>query len=275
MKIICDSHLHSVNSFDGNNSVMELCEEAVRKGINTITVTDHMEIPEVYSAGKSQYEQMLAQIEKSSSDVDECRRIYEGRLNVLKGMELGEAMHNPRLAAKALEIADFDFVLASVHNLENEEDFYYLDYSECDVNALMRKYFDELLDTAANADFDSLAHLTYPLRYIAERTGKKLDMEPYVKATDDIFKALISREKALEINTSGLFKEIGETLPDINLIKRFKELGGKYVTVGSDAHNCRDLARGIEQGLETAKTCGFSHYTVFEKRIPKMIEIWY
>ena len=97
----------------------------------------------------------------------------------------------------------------------------------------------------------------------------------YSNVIDDIFKALISREKALEINTSGLFKEIGKTLPDINLIRRFKELGGRYVTIGSDAHNCIDLGKGIEQGIETAKTCGFNHYTIFENRLPTMIEIWY
>lgn len=275
MKIICDCHLHSVNSFDGQNTVKELCEEAIKKEINIITITDHMEAPEISFGAKSQYGDMIKQISNSVADVMECQQIYNDKIKVLKGMELGEPMHNPKLTKKALGIGEFDFILASVHNLKDEEDFYFLDYSECNVQELLKRYFNELLDTAQNADFDSLAHLTYPLRYIVERTKKSPDLEPYRNIIDDIFKTLISREKALEINTSGLFKEIGTTLPDINLIRRFKELGGKYVTIGSDAHTCIDLGKGIEQGIEIAKTCGFNHYTVFENRKPKMIEIWY
>ncbi len=275
MKIICDCHIHSLNSFDGQNTVKELCEEAIKKEINIITITDHMETPEISFGVKSQYGDMINQISKSVLDVMECQQIYDGKIKVLKGMELGEPMHNSKLTKKALGIGEFDFILASVHNLKDEEDFYFLDYSECNVQELLKRYFNELLDTAQNADFDSLAHLTYPLRYIVERTKKSLDLEPYSNIIDDIFKTLISREKALEINTSGLFKEIGTTLPDINLIRRFKELGGKYVTIGSDAHTSIDLGKGIEQGIEIAKTCGFNHYTVFENRMPKMIEIWY
>ncbi len=275
MKIICDCHLHSINSFDGQDSVKSLCEEAIKKGINTIAITDHMEAPEISFGAKSQYGDMLRQISKSLSDVMECQQIYKGKIKVLKGMELGEPMHNTKLAKKALAIGKFDFVLASVHNIKNEEDFYFLNYRECNVQELLERYFNELLDTAQNADFDSLAHLTYPLRYIIERTKKIPDLQIYINLIDDIFKTLISREKALEINTSGLFTKIGTTLPDINLIRRFKELGGKYVTIGSDAHTCIDLGKGIEQGIEIAKTCGFNYYTVYENRLPKMIEIWY
>lgn len=275
MKIICDTHVHSDNSFDGESSVSEICEAAVKNGINTVIITDHMEAPEIRLGDKSVYGNAKKSIAKSVSDVEENSEKYKGRLKLLKGMELGEPMHVPKLTKKALEIADFDFILASVHNLKDEEDFYYLEYNENNFESLLDRYFDEILDTAQNADFDSLAHLTYPLRYIYERTDIKPDLNKYSEIIDEIFLTLIKRDKALEINTSGLFKPIGTTLPDINSVKRFKELGGKYVTVGSDAHNCGDLAKGVERGIELAKTCGFKYYTVFEKREPKYVEIWY
>jgi histidinol-phosphatase (PHP family) len=264
-----------VNSFDGQSTVKELCEDAITKSISIITITDHMEVPEISLGAKSQYGNMMEQIANSVADVEECQSVYKDNLTLLKGIELGEPMHNPKMAEKALQIADFDFVLASVHNLKDEEDFYFIDYSSVDVNKLLARYFDELLDTAQNADFDSLAHLTYPLRYIAERTNISVNLNQFSDVIDNIFKALIDREKALEVNTSGLFKKIKATLPDINLVKRFKELGGKYVTIGSDAHNAMDLAKGIEQGIELVRTCGFEHYTIFENRQPRMIEIWY
>lgn len=275
MKIICDTHVHSDNSFDGESSVIEICEAAVKKGINTVVITDHMEAPEIRLGDKSVYGNARKSIAQSVADVEKHSEKYEGKLRLLKGMELGEPMHIPKLTKKALEIADFDFILASVHNLKDEEDFYYLEYNENNVGGLLERYFDEILDTAENAEFDSLAHLTYPLRYIYERTDIKPDINKYSEVIDKIFKALIKRDKALEVNTSGLFKPIGTTLPDINLVRRFKELGGKYVTVGSDAHNANDLGKGVEKGIELVKTCGFKYYTVFEKRKPKFVEIWY
>jgi len=273
MKIICDCHTHTHNSFDADNSLKEMCETAIEKGISILAVTDHIEAPEIPLKEKSQFGDMVKQIKKSADDVDGCRKIFGKRIKILKGVEIGEPMHDLKCTEQAHTIADFDFVLASVHNLKNYGDFYFLDYDEENVPKLLKLYFDELLDTAENADFDSLAHLTYPLRYIIERTDIKPDLGVYSEVIDKIFKALIKREKALEINTSGIFKPIGTTLPDINLIKRFKELGGKYITIGSDAHNCENLGQGIEKGIDIAKICGFKYYTIFENRKPKVIEI--
>lgn len=275
MKILCDTHVHSNNSFDGESSVAEICDAAIQKGINTVIITDHMEAPEISLGDKSAYGNAVKSITQSVKDVESLSEEYKGKLKLLKGMELGEPMHILKNTKKALDIADFDFILASIHNLKDMEDFYYLNYDNVNVDSLLKKYFEELLDTAQNADFDSLAHLTYPLRYIYERTDIRPDLDEYSEIIDEIFTYLVKRDKALEINTSGLFADIKSTLPDINLIKRFKELGGKYVTIGSDAHNCKDLGRGVERGIELAKTCGFKYFTVFENRIPKFIEIWY
>ncbi len=275
MKILCDTHVHTVNSFDGESTVLEMAEKAVELGLSAIAVTDHMEAPEIRLGADSQFGDMLRQIERSVREVEEISPRFEGKLKIYRGMELGEPTHQPKLTKKAMGIADFDFILASIHNLKDEEDFYYLDYSTQDIPRFLGRYFDELLDTAENADFDSLAHLTYPLRYIYERTDFRPDLDDYAEKIDAVLSALAKREKALEINTSGLFKTIGRTLPDINVIKRFRELGGKYVTIGSDAHRASDLAKGIEQGLKTARISGFEHFTIYENRRPKMIEIWY
>lgn len=275
MKIICDTHVHSRNSFDGESTVREICDSAVEKGISTVIITDHMEAPEIRLGDKSVYGNAVKSITQSVADVEELAEEYSGKVKLLKGMELGEPMHMPEMTKKALKIADFDYILASVHNLKDEEDFYYLEYNSQNVPKLLERYFDELLDTAKNADFDSLAHLTYPLRYIVERTGKIPDMEPYAETIDEIFLTLVKRNKALEINTSGLFKKIGTTLPDLDLIRRFRELGGSLITVGSDAHNSKNLAAGVEQGIDLARLCGFKSYTVYQNRIPEQVAIWY
>ena len=52
------------------------------------------------------------------------------------------------------------------------------------------------------------------------------------------------------------------------MLKRYRELGGEILTIGSDAHIPEDLGADFEQTRELLKECGFSYYTVFRKRKP-------
>ena len=93
------------------------------------------------------------------------------------------------------------------------------------------------------------------------------------KRQDLILRTLAINGKALEVNSSGLRQELGKTLPGREVIERFKELGGKYVTVGSDAHCCEDLASGVGEAYALLRGCGFTHYTVYEKHRPVLFEL--
>lgn len=270
---LCDLHTHSNNSFDAKNTVDEMCQSAVKCGLYAIAVTDHCEAPMIKEGKNCEYGYFDELIPKSIADTLEAKRKYAAKLNVLCGIELGEPMHDPECTKRALSYGDYDFTLASVHNLRNMEDFYYIDFANTDINEILKLYFDELAETASFQYFDGLAHLTYPLRYIKAKTGAVPDLLPYYNQIDEIFNILIKNNKALEINVSGLYKELGTTLPDVALIKRFKELGGKYITIGTDAHNAEYVGKGIKEGIIVAQKCGFSQYTIYEKHVPIMIDI--
>lgn len=271
--LLCDTHTHSDNSFDAIDSVDKMCMAAIEKGLYALAVTDHCEAPFIKLGEKCEFGSFDRLIPQSIADINSAKEKYMSKLKVLRGLELGEPMHDPEQTARALGYGDFDFVLASVHNIRNTEDFYYLDYSKTDINDLLRRYFDELCETAAFEHFDSLSHLTYPLRYIVEREGYYPDLSLFAKQIDNIFKILISNKKALEINVSGLFKDIGRTLPDLPLVRHFRELGGEYVTIGSDAHSADIVGEGIEKGIEVARAAGFDSYVIFEKHKPTFITI--
>lgn len=271
--ILCDVHTHSNNSFDAENSVDEMCNSAIAKGFYAIAITDHCEAPFIRFGYNKEFGDFSKRIPLSYSQTSVAKKKYEQNIKVLSGIELGEPMHDLECTKRALSFGDFDFVLASLHNLKNMDDFYYIDFSTCSISEILKLYFNELAETASFADFDSLAHLTYPLRYIFEKTGEYPDLSPYQSVIDDIYKTLISNNKALEINTSGLFKPIGTTLPDEFQIKRYRELGGKLITIGSDAHTANALGNGIKEGIMLAHKCGFDNYVIFEKRKPVFIPI--
>ena len=171
--ILCDFHTHSNNSFDAESSVDEMCRAAISRGISAIAITDHCEAPYINLGENCEFGSFDRQIPKSVKDALAAKKKYEGKLKVLCGVELGEPMHDPEQTAHALKYADFDFILASVHNLRNRDDFYYMDYSKVDVDEILAEKLEgkgavliELAETASFEHFDSLSHLTYPLRYI-------------------------------------------------------------------------------------------------------------
>ena len=98
-------------------------------------------------------------------------------------------------------------------------------------------------------------------------------MNKYQDVCDAIFEELIKNDKALEINTSGLFYGYEGYASNISFVKRYKKLGGRYITVGSDSHYANRVCQGIEQGLDIARAAGFDSVTVFENRQPRLITI--
>lgn len=263
---IVDVHTHSIHSFDGNDPVEELCQSAIEKGAKVIAITDHCDID---GADMDPDELCPAQLK----DINYCIDKYSDKIEILKGIEIGQGIYRKKETETLLNKYDYDFVLGSLHNLENMEDFFFLDYKNYDIDELLTRYFDGLLELCKWGAFDSLAHLTYPLRYIVAREKIDVDMNKYSDVCDAIFEELIKNDKALEINTSGLFMDMKDTLPNISFVKRYKELGGKYITLGSDSHYANRICQGIEQGFDIARAAGFDFVTVFEKRQPRLIEI--
>lgn len=266
-RYISDCHVHSDCSRDGSDPTMMMCENASRLGLYALTMTDHCECNTYLT---DEYDKSIRQ---SFFEAKKAATVFRGRLNVYAGIELGQPMQDLSAAKDALSACNFDFVLASVHNIRGMEDFYSLDYDTVDVNHALNSYFDELLETIHWGKFDSLSHLTYPLRYITGEHNIPVDFERYSPKVDEILKALIQSNKALEVNTSGLRQKLGETLPPLSVLKRYFDLGGKYVTIGSDAHRWADVGAGVEEGLSLLQQAGFQQFTVFVNHVPQLLPI--
>lgn len=264
---ISDSHVHSDCSRDANDPTMMMCESAARQGLYSITMTDHCEC-NVYRT--ENYDRSIRQ---SYFEARKAGAVFHSRLNVLAGVELGQPMQDTAAADDILGACDFDFVLASVHSVKNDVDFYDMDYKHADVNDALQRYFLEILEMIEWGKFDSLAHLTYPWRYIVGEHHIKIDNGQYKEIIDSVLKALIEKHKALEVNTSGLRQKLGETMPDLPVLTRYRELGGKLVTVGSDAHRWADVGSGVERGLSLLLDAGFHHFTVYHHHVPKFLPI--
>ena len=268
-KNIVDLHTHTDNSFDGHHSTMFLCETAYMKGIRAIAFTDHLEMDAFL---EKNFDRTAIQ---SFFETAKARSAFNGKLIVCVGAELGQAVYDPRISDKLLNTMKYDFIIGAIHNLPEMQDFYYMDFSDegVDYMSLLRQYFEWELKLAQWNGFDTLAHLTYPLRYIVGKYSKPVDTSEFSEIIDEILLTLIKNKKSLEINTAGLRLPIGITSPDESIVKRYKQLGGELITVGSDAHYAEHLGAGIEQGYELALRCGFDKVALYQDRTPTLIPI--
>lgn len=266
-KNLLDMHVHTDSSPDGEHAPTLLCEYALRRGLRAIAFTDHCEVDAFYT---EHYDRTIRQ---AFFEASKARAVFRGSIIVSIGVELGQAVQDIPLAEKIIGETNYDVILASVHSVRGMKDFYFLDYKNCDVPALLEQYFNEVLETVEWGGFDVLTHLTYPLRYICGDCGIEVDLSHYSDKIDRILSGLAEKDKALEINTAGLRRKYGKLSPELEIIRRFRELGGKYITVGSDAHCVSELGGGLREGLAAAKQAGFAYVTLFESRTPIKIEI--
>ncbi|MCI8623275.1 MAG: histidinol-phosphatase HisJ family protein [Provencibacterium sp.] len=266
-----DSHTHSDNSPDGQHSITFMCEKAVEKGLMGIAVTDHCEIDTYEEDGSPM--RML----QSVFEVRKAQLAFGGRLMLTAGIELGQPLASPETARQALQMQNYDFVLGSVHRTRADlTDYYWKDYhsyTEADVKKELDVYFNEVLETVRWGQFDVLAHLTYPLRYMEGRDGAPCSLEPHREIMDEILRALARSGKGLELNVSSLYGEYGRTCPTRETIQRFRELGGEIVTIGSDSHRADRIGQGIAEGMEILSACGFEYFAFYKRRAPRMLRI--
>ncbi len=267
-RTICDCHCHSEWSFDGCETTDNICQKAIQLGISVIAVTDHCEVDAWKNKNHEEFGDQTKLILESIRHIKDSQQKYSGQIKLLCGLELGQPVHDLVSAQQILTLDKFDFILGSIHNIRNTQDFYWLHYTEEFAEKILYDYFSEVLEVALWNKFDSLAHLTYPLRYICGREKIRVDIRNYFPVIDKIFATLIKNSKALEINTSGLRQEISATMPDEFLLQRYRQMGGELITIGSDAHQCKDIGSGINEGLHILQNLGFDRYYYFEQHQP-------
>ena len=99
---ISDLHTHSSNSFDAQNTVFEMCESAINRGLYAIAITDHCEAPMINLGDNCEYGDFNKLIPKSIKETNEAKLKYADKIKVLTGIELGEPMHDQECTKRAL-----------------------------------------------------------------------------------------------------------------------------------------------------------------------------
>ncbi|ONI40397.1 hypothetical protein AN639_01025 [Candidatus Epulonipiscium fishelsonii] len=262
-----DYHIHSKYSKDGCEKIITLCEEAIKKGLEEIAITDHYELYQNPSV------QHCMDFKGLYEDIKNCREVYKNILSIKMGVEMGQPHHNLDLANQTILHHPFDFVMASIHKLTDKFDIGICNFEGIDFNKLYTDYLNALIKMTQTADFDILGHLTYPARYYFAHSKNYPDWTPFKSQFEYLFKELIRQDKGIEINCSEVFKPMGRTMPDLNILALYKECGGKILTIGCDSHRHEFLGSATNDGIKVAQQAGFSEITKYTNRIPTFSKI--
>lgn len=262
--ITADYHLHTNFSADSAVSMEDMVKQAISIGLTQICFTDHIDYDYPTEYG------ILFEFDVDTyfHTIEELSLKYNDKIQIRKGIELGLKPSAAQKSADLIKKYPFDFVICSSHLVENKDPYYHDYWEDKTQEEGIRNYFQTIADNIfAFTDFDAYGHLDYIIRYTKDK-GVTFSYADYADCIDAALRAIISAGKALEVNSAGYKYGLHAPNPNFDIIKRYKELGGSFITIGSDAHKPEHIGTYFSEVKQLLLSLGFKQYVIFEQRKP-------
>lgn len=257
---VFDTHTHSTHSPDSRMSLSQGIEEAIRVGLAGIIFTDHYDIDVPEGVMPFDFDPI-----KRGEEIDSLTAA--NRLEVLKGIELGLQPGSLEKIASFASMYEFDTIIASVHFVRGIDPYSGDFYSGLGYKEAYSAYLEEIFYCITRyGDFDILGHFDYIARY-APYDVRSITLKEFGDYLEEILRYLAQNGKSLEINTNSYRERNGSTpILDPNILRRFRELGGEFLSIGSDAHDKERVGENFNSYLGMAVECGFNYMTHYKAR---------
>ena len=265
-----DAHLHTNLSPDSDVLIDVYAAAALERGIAELAITDHVDFepgaPAFGYATFADRERMVRQAADRWGPQGVAIR-FGAELTYDRQWEADIRQHLARHS--------YDFTIGSVHDRVDSV------YGPSRVRAwvegrslaeIVAPSFNEVEAAARSGLFDAVGHLDVVKRYLHPHVPKEMLAEAG-ELYEPLLRALLESGTALEINTSGLRHPVGETYPSAAIVRRFRELGGRAITVGSDAHRAEHFGYALADGYQYAIDAGFLALTFRRGDAPVHVDI--
>lgn len=254
-----DYHMHSKVSFDGKSDAKDMAAAAKEMGLKSICFTDHID----YDPQNPEHNMAF--------DLGTYRDTYDHLeipgLEICHGVEFGMLPDSGAIMHRDVSSYPFDFVIGSIHFVDGLDPYLTPFWENRTLEDAELSYFEQILKCVkVHDDFDVMGHITYISKTRANPNKRPIKMEWYQEVVDAFLKILADKGKGLEINTSGKDR-CGVFLPDEQYLRRFRELGGEIVTVGSDAHETKRVGQYTQEACGLARDI-FGYVCTFRDRKP-------
>ncbi|ASA22381.1 histidinol-phosphatase HisJ family protein [Paenibacillus donghaensis] len=262
--LIIDQHVHSSYSPDSSSTLEELVRYALALGKPAVVTTDHLEYD-------CKYFKQDVHIDWNSYDREVVELAKRYPLEIRKGIEVGFRSDYKDAINKYLAQHEFDVILLSAHN-DGNLDFSEKAYHDLPMQQRLRHYFKHVREAVDQMDnYDIVAHLDYVTRYTTYPVVEQ-DLVACKPILYDILKLIIEKGKVLELNTTGLYRQ-GWIHPHPYILNMYVNLGGRAVSIGSDAHQAGDVQQGFAEAIELLQNVGIHEVVQYKRRTPYMVPI--
>lgn len=255
-----DFHIHSGLIDHTHDDIFSITKKAKELGFSEITILEHIspfkikfpdnsdpsntifidKIPKVYPRRTSTIQNLIEKCKKAEDEIG---------IKINKSLEVDYHKDFESEITNYLDL-DIDYLTLSSHYIKDieadkENRLIHIGFKEnmkCFIdkygeNKLYELYFENQMNGIKSGLFKIVAHLDFFGRFL-----KKYNPLKIMKHVEPILKEIINRNMYLEINIA---KENPQ--PAIEIIKKYKELGGNKLCLGSDAHSIIDLEKSIDK----------------------------
>ena len=267
-----DFHMHSHHSVDSKEPLEGIIHRCLELGLEGFALTDHANMRSQAKYPMTQY------ISESIADLAQAREKYAGQLEILTGVESAAQADYPELFQQVMDLGQYDVVLGSVHtvpfenwckdNVFAKEDLRAEDVTADKLQRFSREYYRQVQRIAEFGRVNILCHVNLPYRYINGKYGWGLDVNSHKEAVCAIFETIIPQGISLEINTAGVGGTFNDTLPSREILTWYRDMGGKMLTLGSDAHKAAHICNGFRETCQMLRDLGYDHTVGFRKQQP-------
>ena len=243
-----DTHVHTNYSFDSDMKIPEIIARLEELKLKYVTLSDHVEFAYQYP------EEVIHRLEMRNEEIDKLQK--KTKLKIIKAIEVSEPhLYKAELEAVRNEI-ELDCVIGSIHHLLGVPL-----KKVAHIHNIYDIYLDSLINMVTDSDIDIVAHLDYIKKY-------NMQQEFNNEQLTTLLKEIIDRNLLLEVNTHT--KHMDEHYPSNSILEQYAELGGKRVSIGSDAHKKSELYNKIATTSDELDQYNFSKGLVIEKSFRKI-----
>ncbi len=275
--MLVDSHIHTKeNSDDASLSLFELISYVLEKPDVILCTTEHYDYDYPIKEAQLIFDPVSyfdLYIKTKNTFEDTNQRSFP----VLFGVEYGYLEHLGEYFNSFSLKYPFDSIICSTHYVLGCDPFFDRSIYEKNQQDVYDSYLEMIIHSLINcSEFDIVGHFDYISRY-ASYTDRKMYYRNHSDRFDEIFRLCIENGKSLELNTrtSAIFRgeNRNDYLFDVDILKRYKEMGGELVSFGSDAHSLNNILVLYDETKGLLKSTGFDKITYFKERKPIMISI--
>lgn len=215
MKYLCDTHMHSIYSYDGQMTPEGILKKAEELNLQYIALSEHLELDSI------SLKQFINRYKIYCEEIERLQELYP-HIKILKAIEIGNPERHPK-ELESIQKLDLDYIIGSNHILTPD----------------IKSYYETIYQIVSLGLIDSLGHIDY----IRRKYEGVYPMDIILK----IFDKMVENDITLEVNSSAKRRLNEFAFPNHDLIQLYLQEYDDRITIGSDAHRLNEIYDGISE----------------------------